>query len=161
MQHRHLASILDQHSASAFCNCISISTCIEHQQSALASAFSNESVQWICTQPCIIPRPLVRRSHGATDQHSASAFCISILHQHSSPAFSTSILHQHSSPAFSTRLGRRSHSAQTCSGFLGYHHGVGRWTSPTYMTYIHAHIWCISQGFAVEMSQHLTFHIVG
>jgi len=85
---------------------------------------------------------------------------ISILHQHSASAFFTSIQHQHSASAFSTRLGRRSHSAQTRSGFLGYHHGVG-WTSPTYMTYIHAHIWCISQGFAVEMSQHLTFHIVG
>jgi hypothetical protein len=38
---------------------------------------------------------------------------------------------------------------------------VGRWTSLTYMTYIHAQIGALAKGLAWRMSQHHTFHNVG
>ena len=38
---------------------------------------------------------------------------------------------------------------------------VGRWTSQTYMTYIHAQIGALAKGLSWRMSQHLTFHNVG
>lgn len=38
---------------------------------------------------------------------------------------------------------------------------VGRWTSNTYMTYIHAQIGTLAKGLAWRMSKHHTFHNVG
>ena len=38
---------------------------------------------------------------------------------------------------------------------------VGRWTSLTYMTYIHAQIGALAKGLAWRMSKHHTFHNVG
>ena len=38
---------------------------------------------------------------------------------------------------------------------------VGRWTSLTYMTYIHAQIGALAKGLAWIMSKHHTFHNVG
>ncbi len=39
--------------------------------------------------------------------------------------------------------------------------GVGRWTSRTYMTYIHAQIGALAKGLAWRMSRQYTFHDVG
>jgi hypothetical protein len=38
---------------------------------------------------------------------------------------------------------------------------VGRWTSLTYMTYIHAQIGALAKGLAWKMSKQYTFHKVG
>jgi hypothetical protein len=38
---------------------------------------------------------------------------------------------------------------------------VGRWTSLTYMTYIHAQIGALAKGLAWKMSKQHTFHNVG
>jgi hypothetical protein len=38
---------------------------------------------------------------------------------------------------------------------------IGRWTSNTYMTYIHAQIGALAKGLAWKMSRHHTFHNVG
>jgi hypothetical protein len=38
---------------------------------------------------------------------------------------------------------------------------VGRWTSLTYMTYIHAQIGALAKGLAWRMSKQHTFHNVG
>jgi hypothetical protein len=38
---------------------------------------------------------------------------------------------------------------------------MGRWTSNTYMTYIHAQIGALTKGIAWKMSRNHTFHNVG
>ena len=38
---------------------------------------------------------------------------------------------------------------------------VGRWTSLTYMTYIHAQIGALAKGLAWRVSKQYTFHNVG
>ena len=57
--------------------------------------------------------------------------------------------------------GRWSHGSQASSATTDTIMRIGRWTSNTYMTYIHAQIGALAKGLAWRMSSQHTFHNVG